>query len=85
MGPGIQTVPSHWNGDPPQPYLVQAGILPDWGTGSLYNSNVPMQDDPHVFPEWRSASHTSRIETPGTVLGEVGEIVLGAGYVAGIG
>lgn len=84
MGPGIPcNNPPHWDGSGPRPYLVQGGILPDWGTGSLYNSSVAMQDTPVVYPDWRSAAHTSRPDTFGNVLGDVAAVALGYGFTSG--
>lgn len=55
----------------PAPYLVQGGILPDPGTGSLYNSSVPMQDVPYDWHSWQEAPHTAPIVTHGSLLGDV--------------
>jgi hypothetical protein len=43
-----------------------------------------MQDPPIIYPDWQCAAHTARIETQGTVLGEVAAVTLGVGYVSGV-
>lgn len=80
MGSGI---PAHniYNGyaEPPHPYLVQGGILPDPATGSLYGSTVPMQDVPRVAANWQGDPYCPRIVTHGTLLGDAAAVAVGPG------
>lgn len=56
MGPGIPAPNINtWDGSGPEHPQWTAAIIPDPGTGSLYDSTVPMQDTQHIDASWANA------------------------------
>lgn len=73
MGPGIPAPNINtWDGSRPEHKQWTDAIIPDPGTGGLYNSTVPMQDTQHIFVSWADAPIAAPwITTIGTqVMGE---------------
>lgn len=56
MGPGIPAPNINvWDGSGPAVPQRTPGIIPDPGTGGLYNSTVPMVDTDVLFSSWADA------------------------------
>ena len=60
-----------WSGYRPENYEVRENqIIPDPGTGSLYNSQTPMQDIQFSWPDLLAAPHCPYVlPTQGNVFG----------------
>lgn len=68
-----KNVPSYNDGDAHAPQSVDPGVAPDPGTGSMYNSMVPVSDIAYIFLSSGLAPHVPAIVTQGSLLGILSE------------
>lgn len=56
MGPGVPAKNIfQWDGFRQGHAQWTDAVIPDPGSGSLYNSTVPMQDTQHIYASWAAA------------------------------